>query len=178
MEIAEMSFCSGLSEKARIGGTLVWYYFICKRQVWLMARGIEPERTNDALMIGKLLSERTYERERHNVKFGDNSFDIVRKEEGVVVVGEIKKSSRFEHAAKMQLLHYLYVLQKDGVEAEGELLFPKERKKERVKLESKTIKLLEQIYEDIHKLAEAANPPVLKRNRYCSGCAYRYWCWS
>jgi len=173
-----MSFCSGLSEKARIGGTLVWYYFICKRQVWLMARGIEPERSDDNLIMGRLLSERAYERERHNVKFGDNSFDIVRREAGVVVVGEIKKSSRFERAAKMQLLHYLYVLQKDGVEAEGELLFPKERKKEWIKLEPEAIGLLEQIYEDIYRLAETVSPPALKRNRYCSGCAYRYWCWS
>jgi len=173
-----MNYCSDLSEGPRIGGTLIWYYFICKRQVWLMARGIEPERNDDALIIGRLLSERTYERERHNVKVGDSSFDIVRREAGVVVVGEIKKSSRFEQAAKMQLIHYLYILQKDGIEAEGELLFPKERKKERVRLEPETIELLEHTYGDIHKLTKTASPPVLKRNRYCSKCAYRYWCWS
>jgi len=66
-----------LSEKARIGGTLVWYYFICKRQVWLMARGIEPERRDDALIEGRLLGEHSYARDRHSIQVGDSNRRVV-----------------------------------------------------------------------------------------------------
>jgi len=173
-----MNTNSFLSEGARIGGTLVWYYFICKRQVWLMARGIEPERRDDALIEGRLLGEHSYARDRHSIQVGDSNFDIIRREAGIFVVGEIKKSSRFEQAAKMQLAHYLYVLLKKGIRAEGELLFPKERKKEKVVLDPLLEKSLEKIYREINKIANSDRPPELKRNRYCTRCAYRYWCWS
>jgi len=78
----------------------------------------------------------------------------------------------------MQLAHYLYVLLKKGIRAEGELLFPKERKKEKVVLDPLLEKSLEKIYREINKIANSDRPPELKRNRYCGRCAYRYWCWS
>jgi len=52
-----------------------------------------------------------------------------------VIVGEVKKSSRFEHSATMQLAFYLYRLKQQGVEAEGELLIPKDRKRISVMLD-------------------------------------------
>ena len=64
------------SEEARIGGTLVWYWSICVRQVWLMARGIEPEPRDDFLALGRLIDRNSYARERHQVAFGDNRFDF------------------------------------------------------------------------------------------------------
>ncbi|MBM3239523.1 Dna2/Cas4 domain-containing protein [Candidatus Poribacteria bacterium] len=29
-----------------ITGTLIWYYYICKREVWLMSRSLEAEQNN------------------------------------------------------------------------------------------------------------------------------------
>jgi len=43
----------------------------------------------------------------------------------------------------MQLCYYLYVLRDYGIEAEGELLFPKEKKREKVVLTDEIIKELE-----------------------------------
>lgn len=166
------------SEPPRIGGTLVWYYFICKREVWLMARGIEPDRQNDALVLGRLLDKESYSRDHHDVQGGNNRFDIIREKDGVLVIGEVKKSSKAKEASKMQLAHYLYVLSKEGVNAEGELLFPKEKLRERVILDDSMIRILEKAYSDILEIAEEHQPPSLKRISFCNKCAYSDWCWS
>ncbi|KUK86680.1 MAG: CRISPR-associated protein Cas4, partial [Synergistales bacterium 58_81] len=100
-----------------------------------MARGIEPDRQHDDLLLGRLLDRNSYSRDSHDVQEGNSRFDIVREKDGVLVIGEIKKSSRAREASRMQLAHYLYELSKDGIYAEGELLFPKEKKRERVILD-------------------------------------------
>ena len=55
-------------------------------------------------------------------------------------MGEIKKSSRFEKVAIMQLAFYLYRLKEKGISVEGELLIPKERRKVPIKLTSERYK--------------------------------------
>lgn len=54
-------------------------------------------------------------------------FDLFKSKGGSVIIGEIKKSSRHMESAKMQLLFYLYELEKAGVHATGQLLVPEER---------------------------------------------------
>ena len=79
------------SEAPRVGGTLVWYYLICKRQVWLMARGVEADKDDESLALGRLIDESSYKRIRHSVSFGDSKFDLLKEESGVLVIGEIKR---------------------------------------------------------------------------------------
>jgi len=167
-----------LSEPPRIGGTLVWYYFICKREVWLMARGIEPDRQHDDLLLGRLLDRSSYSRDSHDVQEGNSRFDIVRDKDGILVIGEVKKSSRAKEASRMQLAHYLYDLSRDGIYAEGELLFPKEKKREHVILDDALKGLLDKAYVDIKKIVEGNQPPPLRLTGFCKKCAYSEWCWS
>ena len=67
------------SEAPRVGGTLVWYYLICKRQVWLMARGVEADKDDESLALGRLIDESSYKRIRHSVSFGDSKFDLLKE---------------------------------------------------------------------------------------------------
>jgi len=143
-----------------------------------MCRGIEPERQDESLVLGRLLDSNSYSRERHSVTFGNSQFDIVREKGETLVVAEIKKSSRTIEASELQLKHYLYELEKEGVKAEGELLFPKEKKKITVILDDDSRKQLDQIYAEIIEIGKMAKPPNVSRYRYCSKCAYREWCWS
>jgi len=39
----------------RITGTLMWYYFICHREVWLMARQVIPEQDNELIDLDRFL---------------------------------------------------------------------------------------------------------------------------
>ena len=58
----------------------------------------------------------------------------MRREKGQLILSEVKKSSKFLPAAKLQLAYYLWVLEQEGVEAIGEVLVPDERKREEVGL--------------------------------------------
>ena len=166
------------SEAPRVGGTLVWYYLICKRQVWLMARGVEADKDDESLALGRLIDESSYKRIRHSVSFGDSKFDLLKEESGVLVIGEIKKSSRSIKAARLQLAHYLYELAKIGTEARGELLFPKEKKREDVVLTEDLKLKLDQIYKGILEVTTSSSPPKVYKCKYCGNCAYQELCWS
>ncbi|RKX92245.1 MAG: CRISPR-associated protein Cas4, partial [Spirochaetes bacterium] len=37
--------------------TLIWYYYICPREVWLMAHEINPEQDNPLVEIGRTFHE-------------------------------------------------------------------------------------------------------------------------
>ena len=173
MEVCVLNF----SENARIGGTLVWYWSICRREVWLMARGIEPEPKDEYLALGRLIDQNSYAREKHQVDFGDSKFDFIQGKDGQLVVSEVKKSSRAEKASYLQLAHYLYDLKKEGIEAKGLLLFPTEKKRIEVELTVELMKELDSIYAEIEKLTNTALPPPLEHCKYCSKCAYGEYCW-
>ncbi|MGB9823408.1 CRISPR-associated protein Cas4, partial [Thermodesulfovibrio sp.] len=110
-------------------GTLIWYYYICSREVWLMSRQLTPWQENPFIEIGRLLSEEAYKRERKEIHLENIVIDLLKTEGENVVIGEVKKSSRFEKSARMQLAFYLWRLKQLGIEATGQLLFPKEKKK-------------------------------------------------
>ena len=51
-------------DEFRITGTYVWYYCICKREVWLLSRGITPDQSDENMEIGRFLHEKAYAREK------------------------------------------------------------------------------------------------------------------
>ncbi|HHG74358.1 MAG TPA: Dna2/Cas4 domain-containing protein, partial [Persephonella sp.] len=58
-----------------IGGTLIWYYYICKREVWLIGHGIEPEQENDYIALGRHIHEIFYQRRKKELTI-DNTIKI------------------------------------------------------------------------------------------------------
>ena len=81
------------SEPVKINGYLVQAFSICRRQVWLLARGVSAEQSHEFLALGRLIDRNSYARERHQVAFGDNRFDFVQDADGEMVVCEVKKST-------------------------------------------------------------------------------------
>ena len=167
-----------LSEKASIGGTLLWYYSICPREVWLMARKIIPEQRDENVVIGRLIDKNSYVREKHQISFGDNKFDFIQNKDGSILVSEIKKSSRTEKASKLQLAHYLYELEKEGYTARGALVYPREKKRTEVVLTDQLRMELDRAYAEIEKISAMEQAPPLLKCRYCAKCAYGDYCWS
>lgn len=160
-----------------LGGTLVWYYYVCPREVWFMAHRILPQEDNDFLALGRLLHEESYRRERHEVLI-DNTIRIdLRLADGVVA--EVKKSSKSLEAARMQLAYYLYYLKHEkGVERRGLLLIPSERRRIVVELTPELEAELREVIVRIRRLAARPKPPPLKRLPVCRTCAYAPICWS
>lgn len=162
----------------KITGTLIWYYYVCQREVWLIAHHIEPAQDNPFLELGRFIHETTYAWEKKEIKTDYGVFDVIEKDKGNFVVAEVKKSSRFKYSAKMQLCFYLLGLKRMGIEAKGELRFPKERKREIVELTPEIEEELQETVEKIKIIAEKEQLPPPRRNQFCRRCAYRDFCWA
>lgn len=161
-----------------IGGTLVWYYYVCKREVWLMGRQITPDEDDPNVVLGRFFAQQSYSRDKKEVALGNMKFDVVRQDRHGLVVAEVKKSSKHIKSARMQLAFYLLELQKKGITARGELLFPKEKRRELLELDSELINELEQAKRDILRIIYEPIPPKAEKKNVCRNCAYVEFCWS
>lgn len=161
-----------------VTGTLIWYYYICKREVWLMAHQLEPNQEDENMKIGKLIGESAYQRTKKEIDVYSGKFDLVKTENGELIVGEIKKSSRFIESAGKQLLFYLLQLKEMGINARGELLIPEERKKFEVTLDSQSEAEIRKTINDIERIVKLDLPPKPVKNKYCRNCAYNEFCWA
>lgn len=167
-----------MDSSIHVTGTLVWYYYICQREVWLMARNLVPDQDNPNVDLGRFIGENSYQRDKKEIAVGHIKLDVLRKENGQLVIGEVKKSSKYEKSATMQLTFYLLELRERGVEAVGELLFPKEKKKVRVELNDELIADIENARKDILRIIYQDAPPAPKKIVFCRNCAYAEFCWS
>lgn len=161
-----------------VTGTLVQSYTICSRQTWLMAHQIIPDQDHSYLEIGRLIDEKSYDWARKKVHLENVVLDLVRSEEGDLVVGEIKKSSRGLESARLQLAFYLYKLRKYGINAKGRLRFPEERRRIDIELDDKMIKEVEDTVNEIVNIITKPYPPSFKKIGFCKHCAYKEFCMS
>jgi len=161
-----------------ITGTLVQSYNICKRQTWLMAHQIIPDQEHPYIETGRIVDQETYIRDKKKISFENVVLDIIRSDEGNIVVGEVKKSSRAQESARLQLAFYLYRLKQSGVEAKGLLLFPEEKKRMPVELTPPLEEELENIFKGINAVVSMEMPPHPQKIGYCKNCGYKEFCWS
>lgn len=161
-----------------ITGTLIWYYYVCKRQVWLLSRELNPNQEDYFLEMGRLIHENTYLRERKEIKIFNMNIDLIKKQDGKLVVGEIKKSSRFMLPAKMQIAFYLYQLKRKGINLKGELLIPKEKKRISLELNEDLERELKDSFAKIREIISNDKPPQPEKIHWCKYCAYNEFCWT
>ncbi len=161
-----------------ITGTLIWYYYICHRQVWLMSRQIAPEQDNPNIVLGRYIQEHSYLREKKEVSVGSSKMDIIRVLEEGLVIGEVKKSSRYQKSARMQLAFYLKELKNRGLKATGELRFPQEKKKQQIVLDKQTEEELDRTCQHIKIIIREEKPPPPQKKQLCKNCAYAEFCWA
>ena len=159
-------------------GNLINAYYVCKRKLWLYAHEIGPDRSHQLLEIGRLYDQSTYKRDKKEIAMSGMKIDILKKRDGELLVGEVKKTSKFEAAAKMQLAYYLYRLKEQGIELDGELLVPKEKKRERITLDDALTQELETAIAEIETIITNDKPPLPEKTKYCGKCAYSDFCWS
>jgi len=161
-----------------VNGTLVWYYNICQREVWLMYRNILPDQHDENIDLGRFIHERTYKRNEKEISFGNVKFDVLLKTKDEITIGETKKSSKYADASKWQLLYYLWLLKNAGVKAKGVLLYPEERKRTEVILDSGNESKLLEMCKKIEKICLSTTPAKAKKIPYCKNCAYKEYCFS
>jgi CRISPR-associated protein Cas4 len=167
-----------MASELRVTGTMVWYYYVCQREVWLMAHQLEPDSEDDNLEYGRFLHQHAYKRQKKEISIGHAVFDLFRVEGDKLVIGEVKKSSKHLESARMQLLYYLRELKRMGVDAVGELRIPEEKRVINVSLDEETEEELERAERDILRIIYLDRPPKAKKIPWCRSCAYRELCWS
>lgn len=161
-----------------INGTLMWYYKICKREVWLMSRNIIPDQKDTNIDIGRFIHETAYSRNKKEIEFGNVKFDVLFNTRDELIIGETKKTSKFQEASQMQLLYYLRELKKADLNAKGVLLYPEEKKRLEVELTEDNIIALEKAEEEIILIVSSEIPPPVTKNKYCRSCGYREYCYA
>jgi len=85
-----------------------------------MAHEINPEQDNPLIELGRIFHEYAYKREKKEISLDGMKLDLLKKGENDYIICEVKKSSRFELSARMQLAYYLYNLKRMGIKAKGE----------------------------------------------------------
>ncbi|MCX7623188.1 MAG: CRISPR-associated protein Cas4 [Thermomicrobium sp.] len=166
-----------------VTGTLIWYVAICARQAWLMGHNIEPFRDHELLALGRLLAETAYPRERKELALPGMKVDVLRRqpadaEEGeALVIGEVKRSPRAQHAQRLQLGYYLLRLREAGLHVRGELRYPEQRHVEQVELTPELEAEVRQAIQQVEALLALPQPPPPVRIPACAACAYYEFCW-
>lgn len=160
----------------QITGTIVNYFVHCKRQCYLHYHKITLEDESELVKIGRSLheSKKTEEITIDNIKV-----DKIKSEHLI----EIKKSDSDLNAAKMQLLYYLYTLEKKGIYKKGKLEVIEKNKKNKdivsyeVLLNDETRTQLLEVLDKIEKLLEKDTIPPVEKNNKCKKCAYFSYCY-
>ncbi len=160
----------------RITGVMFYYYFVCKRKLWLFSKGITLENENENVMLGKLLDESSYKKDNKHIMI-DNTInvDFVRDWK---VIHEVKKSRSLEDAAVWQVKYYLYFLQKRGINVEkGILDYPKIKIRKDIQLENGDGEKIEDMLKEIESLISKEKSVDVINSKICKSCAYYEYCY-
>lgn len=160
-----------------INGTLINYYFHCKRQCYLFANRINMEDNSEDVRIGRVLHEIRQKNEKNTeIKYDNMIIDKITQKN----IEEYKKSDSDTVASKMQLLFYLKNLNEKGIEKEGKLIFEQKNKKEKMQkvvLNDESKKELEECITAIKKLISEEKVPDIEKKKSCKNCAYYEYCY-
>ncbi|MCS7245977.1 MAG: CRISPR-associated protein Cas4 [candidate division WOR-3 bacterium] len=162
-----------------VNGTLIWYYYICKRQVWLISRSIGSDQENELMILGKHIFDIFKKRHKLGLKeiVIDNKIKLDYVKDKIIV--EVKKSSKYLQASKMQLCFYLYYHKKyKNLSLSGKLVIPEENKIIDIALDEDIESEIESAISDIQNIINQALPPKPIKIQYCRKCAYKDLCWS
>ena len=161
-----------------ITGLHINYYFICKTKLWLFSHKISLELESEAVKLGLLIHQSTYN--RNNSYLIDNLINIDHiKFRDSIEIHEVKKTQKMDKSHEYQLLYYMYYLknEKDIKNIKGYLDYPKIRKKKEIFLTEEKEVELQKIIEDINKINEMEMPKP-KKSKICRKCAYFEFCFS
>ncbi|MCH3963144.1 MAG: CRISPR-associated protein Cas4 [Clostridium sp.] len=162
----------------KINGTLINYYFHCKRQCWLHGSRINMEDNSEDVHIGKITHELKSEGKKNaEISIDNVKIDKITKDYLV----EIKKSDADVEAVKWQVLFYLSLLKGKGINREGKIEFQEKNKQDKkiiyVSLTEENEMKLKELSSNMEKLFEEDMPPKVKKVKGCRKCAYYEYCY-
>lgn len=161
----------------QVNGTLINYYFHCKRQCYLHGNRLNLEDNSELVQIGRAIHEVKAEGSGNTELAIENiRLDKLTAE----YLTEIKKSDADIEASKWQLYYYLKVLKDKGIIRKGKLEFEEKNKSRRatmiLELGDTEEKELERIQAQIMELLQMDTVPEALERAGCKKCAYYEYC--
>ena len=162
----------------KINGTIINYYFHCKRQCYLLANRLNLEDKSELVKVGKAIHEQKLaESDNSEIAIENIKVDKITKE----YLTEIKKSDADINASKWQLLFYLKVLKDKGIIRKGKLECIEKKKSDNkvyyFELTDEIEKELDLYIADIQKLIASETIPDVLNKPKCKKCAYYEYCY-
>ncbi len=163
-----------------VTGTLISYYFYCKRRMWLHANDIRFESTSEDVAIGVVVEDSTYlQRSSNYEQIEVDGIKIDFYDPKNKIIHETKKSDKFEETHIWQLKYYIYILKKNGINGvTGILEYPTERKTRKIQLEDGDIERIKSIEDEIIKTINLDKCPPLIKKPNCKNCSYYEFCYT
>lgn len=156
-------------------GTLINYYYVCKRKCWLFYNKINLEDNSEDVRIGKVLHS-LKESKNSEIQIGDIKIDKLTSN----YVIEFKKTNSSIESDIMQVLNYLNVLKSKRVERKGKISYfdtnDNNPKTLIIELSNDNKLLLDSKIKEIEKFLEQDKPPIFNKCKYCTKCAYYEYC--
>lgn len=160
----------------KVNGTLINYYFHCKRQCYLHGNRLNMEDNSEMVQIGKAIHEERAQEKGTEIAIENIRLDKLTKDYLI----EVKKSDADSEASKWQLLYYLKVLKEKGIIRKGKLEFIEKNRTERkiviVELGEEEEQLLIQYEKEILELLIKEQIPEGIKKPQCKKCAYYEYC--
>lgn len=162
----------------RVNGTLMNYYFHCKRQCYLHGNRLNLEDNSEIVKIGKAIHESKSEEGKNTEISIDNiKLDKLTSE----YLTEIKKSDADIDAAKWQLIFYLKILKDKGIDRKGKLEFIEKNKSDKkiiyIELNEEIEEELDKYIKEIESLISKDTIPNILNKPKCKKCAYYEYCY-
>lgn len=163
-----------------ITGTMVAYYYICQRKLWLFSRGLNFENVsgNPDVIKGRIIHESRFSRETfRDVSFDHVKIDFVKFGEQVYL-HELKKSRKFEESHIMQMKYYIFVALSKGIDCAGGIIhYPTSMRKLEVTFSEEDQNHIMEALRGISEVIKARVPPSKIKKKFCKRCAYFDFCY-
>ena len=170
---------------------LVGYHAVCPRKAWYSMRGLAMEHESDTVRLGRLIDQTAYARRPRPPLVEATAPDgtpLAAKIDGADlragVLHETKKGRAEEHAHRLQVRFYLWVLtlagvtRPDGSPLTGQLDYPALRRTEPVELRPEHEAKLAETVAAVAALADRPSPPPRHpRRSFCRRCAFEALCY-
>ncbi len=134
------------------------------------------EQESDNVLLGKLIHEHSYPRERKEILIdGVIKIDFLDDK----AVHEVKKSNRMEESHVGQLLYYIYCLRQKGVDIrKGIINYPKQRRTTEIELTPEREIEIRETLEKIEEVKKMEHSPDVLDSRICKKCGYEEFCYA
>lgn len=160
-----------------MNGTLINYYFHCKRQLWLSYNKINLELNSEDVLIGKELHNELNKSKNTEIELDGVKIDKLTDD----YVIEVKKSDSNIEASIMQLKYYLYILNSYNIKKDGKLKIIEKDKTTRdikIKYDKKVEQEVKDTIIEIDKIINNSTIPTINKDvKKCKKCSYYEFCW-